>query len=257
MRTAISITVAIILFTFVGYLVYSESIALSEYWTSLAVTLTAIALGILYWGFKPKIDRFFEKKRETPKGKVETAPSLEVKKRKSALLPDNTQITKLNINDSLLDKIYEQAQRIAIDLYHDAQLSYFAIQVFPYDKHGASVNIYLDFYSKWTDKICGFQYSDLSEDLRHITPDKSPMVDFQRSVFAALPWKTSPQWMQFLNRTYAKIRPLPPAEGTCYHLSVSTSTDWNLKFEDGFSGKEYKFKWNGRGLDENSIKQTR
>jgi len=269
MRTIVSMVVAFVLFILVGYLAYSGSIFLPEYWTSLAVTFTAIALGILYWGFKPKIDRFFEEKRETQhkpettpslnveKRKAETVPSLKVEKQKNTLLPDNTQITKLNIDDSLLDKIYEQAQRIAIDLYHDALLSRFSIQVFPYFKYGASVNIYLGFYSKWAEKICAFQYVGSSEELKHITPDKDAESDFNKIVFATLPWKTNPQWMQFLDRAYIKIRPLSSAEETCYHLQISPFTGWQLNFEDGFSGKEYTFKWNGEGLDEDSIKQLK
>jgi len=257
MRTIISIAIAVVLFIFLGYLAYSGSIVWTDYWTTLAVTLTAIALGILYWGFKPKIDRFFEERKETEKSRAETVPSLEIEKRKNELLLDNTQITKLNVNDSLLDKIYEQAQRIAIDLYHDAQLSSFTIQVYPYEKTGPQVNIYMDFYSKWADKICGFQHRGSSEQLKHITPDKAPISNSERIVSATLLWKTCPQWMQFLDRAYIKIKPLTPNEKTSYHLRATSPTDWYLNFEDGFSGKEHSFRWNGKGLDEKSVKQVK
>jgi len=166
---------------------------------------------------------------------------------KSALLPDIAEITKLSIDDSLLDKIYEQANRTAIDLYHDSKLCYFAIQVLPYETYGATVCIYLDFYSKWADKTCRFQYSDLSGNLEHRIPDKAPIVKSYVNAFDSLPWKMSSHWRQFLDRAYVKIRPLPAVEGTCYHLTcrrshATSSIDWSLKFDDGLSGKEYWFK---------------
>jgi hypothetical protein len=256
MRREIAIIVAAMLFIFVGYLAYSGRIIFLDYWTALAVTLTVSAFGILYWGFKPRIDRSFKDKKNIQESKTEITPSLELEKRKSELLPDSRHVTKLNIDDELLDRIYEQARQTAINLHDEAQLSGFTIQVYPY-RSPPSVAIYLDFYSKWTDKICEFQYSDLDSELRHTPPDKSPRIDSDKNVFDALPWKTSPQWKQFLHRAYTKIRPLPPVKETCYHLSASPSWHWNLRFDDGLSGKEYSFEWKGKGLDENSIKQSR
>jgi len=255
MRTPISIIVAVVLLVFVGYLAYSGRIALLDYWTGLAVALTGIALGILYWGFKPQIDRFFNEKRKIHEGKAETGLSRKDETQKSALLPDNAQITQLNIDESLLDQIYEQARHKATDIYHDAQLSRFSIQAFPFHKVGAKVTIYLNFYSKWADKICTFRYSDVFPKVEHSPPDRRPKFDSDREVFTTLPWKESPQWMQFLNRAYAKIGPLASSLGTCYHLFANPPTHWHLDFEDGFSGNEYAFEWNGRGLDESSVKQ--
>jgi len=238
------------------YLVSSGSIALPDYWTQLAVVLTATALGILYWGFKPQIDRLFKEKGKFQKAKSETAPLRKEETQEASLLPENVQITKLSIDDSLLDEIYEQARRKAIDIYHDAQLSFFAIQVYPFT--GPSVNIYLDFYSKWADKKCTLRArSDASWHVEHSPPDKHPKYDSGRQVFTTLPWKESPQWMEFLNRAYAKIGPFAPAIGTSYHLFAypTQNKHWSLGFSDGFSGKEYSFEWDGKGLDENSIKQ--
>lgn len=256
MREALSVFVATILLIFVAYLAYSGSITLTEYVTALAVGLTITALGVLYWGFKPRIEGFSKNQKHVQESRAETATSLKLEMQKTELLPDNTHITKLNIDDELLDRIYDQARRTAIGLYHDAKLSDFTIQVIPYERP-ASVAIYLNFYSKWADKLCRFQYSDLISKLKHSLPDKSPESIFFRNVFDALPWKTSPQWTQFLDRAYTKIRPLPPVKGTCYHLSASPPMGWDLTFDDGLSGKSYRFKWNGKGLDENSIKQTR
>jgi hypothetical protein len=252
--------VAFVLFIFVVYLAYSGSIVLPDYWTQLAVALTATALAILYWGFKPRIDGFLKERKGTQRGEAEKKVlSTEIKKQGSPLLPDITKITRLNIDDRLLDQIYEEVHRRAINIYHDAQLSYFTIQVFPFQLSGTSVNIYLNFYSKWADKICKFAYHDPSGQLDHMPPDKRPTFDSFKRSFTTLPWKESPQWMEFLNRVYAKIGPLSSASGTFYHLSAEPNQKirWTVSFEDGFSGNEYSFRWNGKGLDENSIEQFR
>lgn len=195
--------------------------------------------------------------RKIQKVEAETPLSREEETPKSVLLPDDTQITKLNIDNSLLDQIYEQAHRKATDIYHDAQLSEFCIQVFPFLEVGAKVAIYLDFYSKWADKRCRFMYSDTSPQVKHMPPNERPKFDFDREVLTTLPWKTSPQWIHVLNRAYAKIGPFAPASMTRYSLRThpSRKTEWYLIFNDRFSGNEYEFEWDGMGLDENSVKQ--
>lgn len=270
----------IILFGILGVLL---SLVLGLYsvvtWEIVAV-LVAISLGIpslilTYEKVKPeesiaqgKAERKHEKeriklptpsikKRKIQNSEAETVPLRKEKEQKSALLPDTADITKLNIDDSLLDKIYEQAHRKATNRYHDAQFSGFTIQVFPFAEVSAKVTIYLDFYAKWADKICHFRYSDVSPQVKYAPPDRRPKFDSQRVVFTTLPWKKSPKWMQFLKRTYAKIGPFAPATMTSYHLRAfpSRKTYWTLSFSDNFSGNEYEFEWNGRGLDENSVKQ--
>ena len=232
-------------------------------WQIVAV-FVAISLGIpslilTYEKVKPEesiAQGKAERKHEKERIKLPT-PLRKGKEQKSALLPDNADITKLNVNDSLLDSIYEQAHRKAIDIYHDAQLSGFCIQVYPFFETGNKVNIYLDFYSKWADRLCGFRYSDVSPQVEHLPPDKRPKFDSERETFTTLPWKKSPQWMHFLKRVYAKIGPFARAIGTNYHLRAfpSRKIHWHVSFDDEFSGNEYAFEWNGRGLDENSVKQ--
>jgi hypothetical protein len=176
----------------------------------------------------------------------------------SSLLPDITEITQLRIDNNLLDQTYEQARKQAIDINNDAQLSRFTIQVFPFQEATCKVHIYFDFYSKWTDKQYSFRYSEDDPQVVHVLPDKRAKIGYDREVFKSLPWKDSPQWMQFLNKVYVKIKPLNQAMKTCYHLSASAyakETPWRVTFEDGFSGNDYTFKWDGKGLGEDSIKQ--
>jgi len=194
------------------------------------------------------------------KDKAETAVSSERETQKESLLPVSAKITELNIDDKMLDQIHAEAHRKALNIYEDAQLSNFTIQVIPFDKSGRPrVNIYMEFYAKWADRTCRFQYSDIDHELKHSTPDKRPIVNYNREVFTTLPWKTHPNWRQFLRRAYDKIKPLPKDEKTCYHLSAHAyrGVYWTVVFEDGFTGNEYPIEWIGRGLDENSIKQIR
>jgi len=258
MRAIVSILVACALFVLVGYLAYSGTIVLSDFWTGVAVALVVTALGVLYWGFRPKIGGFFREKRNSQESKAITAPTEKetaLLSQGSALLPDSAQMTRLSVDEGFLDEIYEQAHRKAIDIYHDAQLSCFTIQVWPFMI--PKVNIYLDFYSKWADKSCTFVYSDRVQRVKHSPPDKPPKFDSDKEVFTTLPWKKNPQWKQFLDRVYVRIGPFATALGTSYHLHAdpTRNTNWWIKFNDDFTGKEYSFSWDGKGLDENSIKR--
>jgi hypothetical protein len=259
MREGISIAVASAFFILVAYLVFSGSVILSDFWTGLAVGLTLIALGVLYWGFKPQINRSFMEKRKFQNVETEIAPSMEMERQKRELLPASADIIKLNVDDSLLDMIYEKAHSEAIGKYHDAQLSGFVIQAFPFIEVGSRVTVYLYFFSKWADKTCHFAYSDTFPQVKHMPPDNRPKFDIDREIFTTLPWKKSPQWMQFLRRCYARIGPFAPADMTYYHLSAYPKTNreifWKLSFSDAFSGEEHMFEWNGQGLDENNVKQ--
>ena len=56
---------------------------------------------------------------------------------------------------------------------------------------------------------------------------------------------------------YDKIKPLPITKGTSFLIDkFATKKNWSIKFEDGISGNEYGFEWDGQGLDENNIKQV-
>ena len=65
--------------------------------------------------------------------------------------------------------------------------------------------------------------------------------------------------LEFLRYGYAQIGPLPAVEKTAYHLYVHPwSPDhvvWSLHFDDGLSGREYDFDWNGKAIDEANVIQ--
>lgn len=43
-------------FIFVAWLIHARGVVLADFWTQLAVGLTLVAIGILYWGFKSEIN---------------------------------------------------------------------------------------------------------------------------------------------------------------------------------------------------------
>ncbi|MCJ7560298.1 hypothetical protein MUO79_06730, partial [Candidatus Bathyarchaeota archaeon] len=138
---------------------------------------------------------------------------------------------------------------MAKERYKDAQFSYFTIQVYPFGTPCATVNIYMDFYSKWADRKVCFRCSDKTQKIAHLPPDKFVTNDQDRDVFDTLPWRKSPLWMQFLNEIYTKIGPLPSANTTYYHLSARPRFDWRVSFTDDFSGKDHPYRWNGKEID--------
>lgn len=72
LRKVLSIAGAVAILAFVGFLIYTGSVSMPDYWTGVAVGLTLVAFGIIYWGFKPEIHRLIKAKKDswqlTPKG---------------------------------------------------------------------------------------------------------------------------------------------------------------------------------------------
>jgi len=200
------------------------------------------------------------KTEETMAGKKEITSERLRKEitRKVVLLPDADKIADLSVNNDLLNQIYEQAHHDAFAIYPDAQLSDFCIQVFPFVETSSKVNIYLSFYSKWADRNCDFMFSESSPFARHSPPDKLAKSGDYRKVFPTLPWRESPNWIQFLKRVIAKIGPLSPQSMTRYHLRATpreAEWQWTLNLEDEFTGKPYSYSWNGKKLGDNDIVQ--
>jgi len=255
MRFKISIIVSTILFVSVIYLAYSGKIALLDYWTGLAIFLTSIAIGVLYWGFKPYIKRSFEK-TSIQDSKKESAPFVKMDEDKSELQPAKNRASfEHHIDDNLLDQIYEKAHQKTVDIYHDAKLSYWGVIIYPF-RTTSNTTILLDFYSKWADKKSSFHYNVSSRELKHMLPDRVVKMDFNRTIYKDLPWKKSPKWKDIIKKAYPKIGPFPADNRTYAHLWAVQEQEllWYLKFDDHFSGKTHSFHWDGRRLDEKSLK---
>jgi hypothetical protein len=162
----------------------------------------------------------------------------------------------LNITDEHLTRLYTQARTQAIEKYPDAELSVFYLNVTPYRKIGSKILLSFDFHSKQCGRTCSFYCASRYSDVTYSPPDR---VEDKDATFTGLPWKESPHWLQLLRYCYKNIGPLTAAEKTSYQLYVSPwaydRVVWSLNFEDGLSGQEYHFDWNGKGIDEENIVQ--
>jgi hypothetical protein len=226
-----------------------------------AMFVSGVAL--IYKGWNPKSSNFQRGMLPLPISKnVENSLSDKILEytdekatKKSVLLPDNNEITKLNVTNSFLDEIYKKARSEATKINNDAKLSSFSISVFPFNEQLSSkVNIYMVFYSKWTNRTYQFKYDEDSQQIKHILPDKRSISYLERAVFAKVPWRKNPRWMQFLDRAYAKVKPLPASEYAGYALNANAAykMPWKVDFNDE-RGNPHIYSWDGVGLDENSI----
>lgn len=180
-----------------------------------------------------------------------------VKSTEIILLPDKVEMTKLDISNDFLTREYMQALSQATVKYHDAKLNSFSILVYPFSETGSGVNIFFDFYSQWADKMCKFIFQDDTGQTTPRSRDEPADFDFQRTIITELPWDANPHWLQFLDRVYEKIKPLHQDPNTSYHISASADRlhPWAARFEDGVTGKKYRFKWDGKTIDDQGIKQ--
>jgi predicted nucleotide-binding protein len=180
--------------------------------------------------------------------KAEDMSSRKWEKQGSAFLPDKIDL----INNDFLNKIYEQAYNEATSKYHDAKLGGFGIYIWPFFSDDR-VKIYFYFNSNSAKRQCVFKFSDTNYQVEYIPPDG--FIE-KEETFNALPWEKSPNWLLFIKRKYAKIAPLSPVLQTNYSLLVFQIKEdrqtWILKFSDGFSGREHKFTWYGKEMDNNN-----
>jgi predicted ATPase len=179
-----------------------------------------------------------------------------VKKTTNPLLPDISLITKLNIGEAFLDKLYEETQKEAIAIYSDAELTRFEIQVLPYHESGPCVYIYLRFYSRQKNRICSFRNLDSNNKFEHLKPDKRPISLQNTEGLNFLPWKKYPNWIECIRIAREKIvEPLSQNEMTGYYVFYSQPDAWRILFEEGSSGDTYPFSWDGTEFGENHLIQ--
>ena len=170
-----------------------------------------------------------------------------VPERQRVFLPNENEIWRLNIDNSLLTELYGEAHGLAITKFQDAKLARMGIVVQPYDKF-SRVGIIFTFYSQWADRICKYLESETS-DMAEFKPSKPATSEYDRITFDELPWLRDPEWPQFLRKASEKAGPLSPDERTYYVLAACAAFDpqWSISFYDGVTGNEFRFDWDGKG----------
>lgn len=170
-----------------------------------------------------------------------------VPERQRVFLPNENEIWRLNVDNSLLTELYGKAHGLAINKFQDAKLARMSIVVHPH-RTGNRVGIIFTFYSQWADRRCQYRESEAS-DMAELKPSEPAKDDYDRSTFDELPWLRDPEWPQFLRKTSEKAGPLSPNERTYYVLSAYSAFDqqWSIWFYDGVTGNEFRFDWDGKG----------
>jgi hypothetical protein len=231
-------------------IVHISGIAVS---IALNIIFATVLVVLIVWGtkWKRKYQRvssrleetkgLVEKQMEGIKGLEETLK--EAKKRKRVLLPDPNNISRLNVDNDLLNELYGQAYGGAVSKYHDAKLSGFAILVYPYSDD--RVSIHFEFHSQWAGRKCTFMIGEIG-DMKESLPNE-PVE--REATFDELPWIQNPNWPQFLKKSCEKVGPLPSAPQTNYILSADAYRErqWRLLSKDGVTGKMSDFDWDGIG----------
>lgn len=211
----------------------------------LAIALALVAVRATRW--KRKYERVSGKLEEI-KGLVEEQREAmeeqrEAMRRKRVFLPDPNNVSKLNIDNDLLNELYGQAYSRAVSKYHDAKLSSLTILVYPYKDD--RVSIHFNFYSQWAGRQCTLMIGEIG-DMRESLPNKPTEGE---ATFEELPWVRDPNWPQFLKKSCEKVGPLPPAPGSdCFLLAEAGGNfRWRVAFEDGVTGKVFWLRWDGKG----------
>jgi len=96
MRKLLSVLFVLLLLVFVFLLAHMGLVALLDYWTGLAVALTLTAMGVLYWGWKPEINRSIRKRANLSEEHVSSA-GFDTTKHQGAILANIVQ-TMSNLN---------------------------------------------------------------------------------------------------------------------------------------------------------------
>jgi hypothetical protein len=163
-------------------------------------------------------------------------------------------IASLNMSGDLLTHLYKQALSQAHEKYPDPELSGFYIDVTPYSQIGSKIYLSFELYSEQQGRTCHFYAVGRRPRITYSPPDK---VAENKVTFNVPPWQESPHWLQFIQYGYAQIGPLPAIEKTAYRLYVRPwipdRVAWSLHFDDGVSGQEYDFEWNGKEIDDENI----
>lgn len=167
--------------------------------------------------------------------------------RQIVLLPDPDYIWKLNIGNDLLTQLYGEAHGLAMTDFQDAKLSRLSILVYPYQENDRA-SIIFSFYSKWADRECACLVSE-ARNMRKTVPSYPATNELSRVIFDEPPWLRFPNWSQFVRKACEKAGPLSPAYWTGYHVSVMAfrKIPWDISFEDGVTGREVVFSWDGKG----------
>jgi hypothetical protein len=162
------------------------------------------------------------------------------------LTVDEKDFWKLNINDTLLNKLYEEAYDLVIEDIPDAKLSEFDIDVFPYSTT-SKVRITYCFYSSEADRELDYVFND--ELKISLERDISGITIVNKVTFESFPWLTNHEWMSTIRKACENVGPLTPDDHTGYLVWVvnSPKLNWHININDSVNWHWTLFSWDGQG----------
>lgn len=151
-------------------------------------------------------------------------------------------IVRLAIPVSELEAMYERA--ISVLNEHDPEpwLTWFYVNVSPYQDSGYRVYVALDLYSDRSER----EYSSWMRDDGQRHEDRSGRRKLERPpMYERPPWREQPKWCEMLNQAAARVGPLIPdadTELTIYAPRSSTPLEWHVIVEDYGSKRRLDFR---------------
>jgi hypothetical protein len=205
-----------------------------RWWLAISIII-ALAIGLVY-GIPAIINMWQTEQKPT------TSDNTTV----NTLTVDEKDFWKLNLNDALLNKLYEEAHNVAILDIPDAKLSEFDIDVFPYSPI-SKVRITYCFYSNSADRERDYVFSDKLK--ISLERDISGIEIVNRVTFESFPWITTQEWMSSIRKACEKIGSLTPDYATGYLVWVVNwpKLTWHININDSVNWHWTLFNWYGQG----------
>jgi hypothetical protein len=164
----------------------------------------------------------------------------------NALMVSEKYMWNLNLNEFLLNTLYEQAYNLAVLEIPDAALCEFAIDVMPYSP-SSKVRITYCFYSASADRELDYFFNDKLE--INLERDISGTTIVNKVTFESLPWVTIEDWKLPIKTACEIVGPLTPGLATGYLVWVTNSPKltWHINIGDRVNWHWTLFKWYGQG----------
>lgn len=159
---------------------------------------------------------------------------------------DKTDIWKTNIDNNLVETLYEKANSLATSTMQDARLSRFDFMVTPYLSN-SKIRIYFYFYSELLDKELTYVVDDRLA--LYLKNDISGSDIEIKTTFTTLPWMITPDWFSLVEKPQEEISTLSDDSNTGYLIVAYTSQEplWKLRIMEGMTQTFCEYTWDVKG----------
>jgi hypothetical protein len=188
-----------------------------------------------------QLERDLEETKKAPKAASAERAEAPAKPAQRHWVSISSGVLRLAIPNSELEAMYERA--ISVLNKHDPEpsLSWFYVNVKPYQDSPDRVYIALDFYSDRSEREYSFWMRDDGQ--------SNGLVGSRRkierpSMYERLPWREQPKWCEMVNQAAARAGSLIPDADTQFTIYASPSSsplEWHVSVEDYGSRRKLDF----------------